>query len=261
MKADRRAAFEAWYEEERPKYAPARSACPWIFIQQARDYCDQDVQVLRRGMRVFRNFFLDLTMHKMEFEEALDRVFNQAADRMSRRARGAEIAEPEPAQPGVSLWVGVDPLAYVTLPAAAMAAFRRCFMHRDSVANLPSTVDEIIRPAYLGGRCETFRTYWEAGDSKARIRYVDVNSEYPAVMAACAYPLGYPAYYGTHEMWPHDSVELAGPARLEDLDEYLRPGTLAIMKVSVGSGGSNRHPIQCRGVTRAFTAHSDRLCV
>jgi len=128
-----------------------------------------------------------------------------------------------------------------------MAAYRRVFMQPGSIANLPSTVDAIIRPAYLGGRTETRRSYWER-DEKTRpdefMHYVDVNSEYPAVMVACPYPLGYPQYFGTHETWPRASVELAGPAVLEDLlTVYLREGTLAILQVDVNCPDNLFHPV------------------
>lgn len=196
----RRELFEAWFVAESAKFRPA-TATPWEFMPQAKEYCEVDVQLLRCAMVVFRNSFLEMTLHEVEKEAGC-------------------------------VQQGVDPLQYVTLPSACFATWRSVFMPRDSVANLPLGVDAFVRAAYTGGRTEAFRFYWKSeGDEFAY--YYDVNSEYPTVMVAKPYPLGHPLYFGTFEHFPKDSVVLSGPAELEDLSKYLSEGSMAILLVDL----------------------------
>jgi len=44
MPEARRIAFQTWYAEEKKKFSPETER-EWDFMEQARDYCDQDVQV------------------------------------------------------------------------------------------------------------------------------------------------------------------------------------------------------------------------
>lgn len=197
----RRSLFEQWYQKESAKYQPITDT-PWNFMEQAQEYCDTDVQLLRCAMVEFRNSCLELTMHSVE-----------------------------DAKTGAMLQKGMDPLQFVTLPAFCFAAWRAIFMP-SKVGNLPLGVDEFIRAAYTGGRTEAFQFYWKAsGDEIAK--YIDFVSLYPSVMVECPFPEGHPLYFGNHSHFPRDSVELAGRAELEDLDKYLMEGSLAILKVDL----------------------------
>lgn len=155
MTAARRTDFDRWYETEEKLYEPHTDR-KWNFMQQAKDYCDQDVQVLRRAMRVFRNEFLALGK--------------------------------------------VDPLTFVTLPSACLAAYRKSFMPLDHIANLTPVINRILRQAVMGGRTETRQFYWAKGmydfKSSEQAKYVDVNSLYPSVMVKYPFPKGHPRYFG-----------------------------------------------------------------
>lgn len=87
--------------------------------------------------------------------------------------------------------VGVDPLQWVTLPSAVAGAFRQPkYMKLKSLQIFNIDDREWQREAMRGGRCEVFKLYWKKTKDSEHFRWVDVNSEYPAVQAYGYYPVG-----------------------------------------------------------------------
>lgn len=84
-----------------------------------------------------------------------------------------------------------DPFQYVTLPAAVAGTYRRA-------ENMPEKSMQIFRimdrewqhQGLRGGRCEAFKMYWKRTKPSQHFRWVDVNSEYPAVQAYGYFPIG-----------------------------------------------------------------------
>lgn len=142
--------------------------------------------------------------------------------------------------------VGVDPLTFATLPAAVFGAYRLRFMPRDSIANLAAPVDRVLRKALSGGRTEGLVFYFQG-----LLRYFDFNSLYPTVMVKYPYPRGHPLYFGTRATWPADCTVLEGSAELADLDQYLRDGTIAILKVDVTCPKTLRYPVLGEHLSRS----------
>jgi hypothetical protein len=201
LDTDRRQHFDKWYAAESQKF----EGKDWDFMEQAKDYCDTDVQILRLAMRSFRTLFMKLT----EDEKG----------------------------------VGVDPLHFATLPGAVFGAYRLRFMPKDSIANLAVPVDRVLRRALYGGRTDAlvFHHDW-AGDDSKLLKYYDFNSLYPTVMIKYPYPRGHPRYYGDSKTWPESCVRLEGPAELKDLGEYLKDGTMAILQVDLLCPKTLVHP-------------------
>lgn len=87
--------------------------------------------------------------------------------------------------------VGHDPFQYVTLPAAVAGAYRSPrYMPPDSIQIFPVMDREWQHKGLRGGRCEMFKAYWKKTKPTEQFRWVDINSEYPAVQAYGHYPMG-----------------------------------------------------------------------
>lgn len=71
-----------------------------------------------------------------------------------------------------------------TLPAQAMAAYRHRFMDYPIYIDDSGMSHELSRDAYAGGRVECF----QLGKIKQEVYCVDINSQYPAVMATDKLP-------------------------------------------------------------------------
>ena len=214
----RKELFEKWYQEESKKYADGG----WCFMEQARLYCNTDVQILRLGMRTFRQKFMELTK------------------------RPGVKKEEESEQKDIKQNQGVDPLRFPTIASAVQGAFRTVFMAKDTIANFSAAVDKVLRLAQHGGRTDCDIMYWESKESKEGLCYVDVNSLYPAVMVKYLYPVGYPTLFGdpAGAIWPEHACQIEAPAVLNDLERiYLREGTLAILCVDVTCPSNLKKPV------------------
>lgn len=71
-----------------------------------------------------------------------------------------------------------------TLPAQAMAAYRHRFMNHPIYIDDSGLSHDLARNAYAGGRVECF----QLGKIKEEVYCVDINSQYPAVMATDSFP-------------------------------------------------------------------------
>ena len=70
--AAKRAEFESWYLEEKEKWYSEE--CPdkpkWNFMQQYKEYCWQDVEVLRQGCVIYQKNFLTVDWEGLDIKEA-----------------------------------------------------------------------------------------------------------------------------------------------------------------------------------------------
>lgn len=92
---------------------------------------------------------------------------------------------------------GMDPLQYLTTPAACLALFRGMDLPERHVPNLSLPMNRIFRRALSGGRVEATLFYWSKFDApmSERLCKIDINSLYPAVEVKYRYPKGYPQFY------------------------------------------------------------------
>lgn len=78
-----------------------------------------------------------------------------------------------------------------TLAAQAFTAYRHRFMATPLFIDDKIEALELSRKGYLGGRCECFRL----GAYRGQFTHLDINSMYPAVMAAEQYPVALVGIY------------------------------------------------------------------
>jgi len=81
---------------------------------------------------------------------------------------------------------------YPTLPSLAFAIFRGKFMKEENIPQLSGQISKDIRSGYTGGSCDVFIPQSKKG---VKIKCLDVNSLYPAVMKKYPMPIGSPTYF------------------------------------------------------------------
>jgi hypothetical protein len=81
---------------------------------------------------------------------------------------------------------------YPTLPSLAFGIFRSNFMSENTIPQLSGKIANEIRSGYTGGSCDVFIPQTKPG---VKIKCLDVNSLYPAVMKSKVMPIGKPTYF------------------------------------------------------------------
>lgn len=147
---------ETWYKALPQDYV-------WDFAKERAAYCRDDVNLLRLGVKSFRETTMSISAAHL----------------------GAVT--------------GVDPLKYKTLPSSAKAIYMTCHLPQGVMAALPKTTAKLCRKYMNGGRNETFTRWVELSDEEVArgdyISAVDVVSMYPFIQKTSRYPKGHPMIF------------------------------------------------------------------
>lgn len=203
----------------------------WNYQQQLRDYCDNDVQILREACLKFRQILLDVT--------GCDPFQYCTIASCAMAIYRAKFMKEE---------------SIPNLPPFVTRIIRDCLYggrtetHRLHWEQKDKDEQTVEHDTIMTDQNE------QKQEEKPVGKYIDVNSLYPFVMLSCPYPLGHPKLFGLafnltkgtqgnrlmkqSKASGKESWELLG-----DVRKYLKPGTLAIIQCDVECPSKLLHPI------------------
>ena len=88
----------------------------------------------------------------------------------------------------------IDPIRYMSIPSVVGAIWMTKYIPNGKFAQLNTYETQFVAKASFSGRKEIFKFCAESTDD-VKIRYYDINSQYPHVMKNFALPIGYPTIY------------------------------------------------------------------
>lgn len=165
MSVDEKAELLEWIEERNDRSRPDWK--PWIYADEMRYYCEQDVTVLRLGWQKFSAIVEESTRVEEEDDEGK-----------------------------VTKYWGMWPHDSFTIPSMAMRMWGLYFNDAENnpLPRLPETIHEDLIEAMAGGRTEPVALAWKQKEGEPPAQYIDFTSLYPYVNKTKKIPIGHPLH-------------------------------------------------------------------